>query len=82
MFVGKLVVITGGGSGIGAALARGFAANGAHVCVGDLNEDAAHRIATDVNGVAVTCDVRCETDVQNLIETAQKKVWGCGHFHL
>lgn len=73
MFVGKLVVITGGGSGIGAALARGFAANGAHVCVGDLNEDAAHRIATDVNGVAVACDVRCETDVQNLIDTAQKK---------
>ena len=46
MFVGKLVVITGGGSGIGAVLARGFAANGAHVCVGDRNEDAAHRIAS------------------------------------
>jgi NAD(P)-dependent dehydrogenase (short-subunit alcohol dehydrogenase family) len=47
------VVITGGGGGIGAALARRFAQCGARVVVADIDRDAATRIATEIDGLAV-----------------------------
>ncbi|MGH8962135.1 MAG: SDR family oxidoreductase [Jatrophihabitantaceae bacterium] len=59
---GKAIVITGGGSGIGAALARRFAADGAAtVVVTDLNGDAARAVADEVGGVGEAVDV-CDAD--------------------
>lgn len=49
--------MTGGASGIGAAISRRLAAEGAEVWVGDLNEDGAASIAAEVNGHAVALDV-------------------------
>ncbi|HEY2166975.1 MAG TPA: SDR family oxidoreductase [Jatrophihabitantaceae bacterium] len=50
---GQVVVITGGGSGIGAALAQRFAADGARaVVVADLRAEAAHEVAAQIGGTA------------------------------
>lgn len=48
--VGKRAIVTGGASGIGAAIARGFAEQGAHVIVADLDGAAAESVASSING--------------------------------
>jgi rhamnose utilization protein RhaD (predicted bifunctional aldolase and dehydrogenase)/NAD(P)-dependent dehydrogenase (short-subunit alcohol dehydrogenase family) len=53
----QIVAVTGGGSGIGEATAIAFAAQGAEVAVLDRDMDAARKVATDVGGLAVECDV-------------------------
>jgi 3-oxoacyl-[acyl-carrier protein] reductase len=54
---GMIVVVTGGGSGLGAQFSRRLAADGAHVVVGDRDEAAAGRVATEVGGEAAVFDV-------------------------
>ncbi|WP_372716247.1 SDR family NAD(P)-dependent oxidoreductase [Immundisolibacter sp.] len=49
-FDGKSVIVTGGGSGIGAATARAFAAQGAAVMIGDINAKAGEAVAADIRG--------------------------------
>jgi NAD(P)-dependent dehydrogenase (short-subunit alcohol dehydrogenase family) len=64
-----VVVITGGGSGIGAALARRFAAEGARrVVVADRNLDTAQAVAEEVDGVAERVDVADAAAVNGLVE--------------
>ena len=52
---GKCVVVTGGGSGLGAALCHALAGAGAAVVAADVREDAADRIATSVRGAGGQC---------------------------
>jgi NAD(P)-dependent dehydrogenase (short-subunit alcohol dehydrogenase family) len=56
-FAGRVAVITGGGSGIGAALARAFAARGAHLVLADLDAEAMAAVAADLaaHGTEVLC---------------------------
>ena len=54
---GQAALVTGGGSGLGEATARELALLGAKVAVLDLNEDNARRVAQDICGLAVRCDV-------------------------
>jgi NAD(P)-dependent dehydrogenase (short-subunit alcohol dehydrogenase family) len=64
----KVVVVTGGAGGIGRALCRRFAAEGAKiVVVADVNGDAAREVATEIRGWAIAVDVSRETDVARLV---------------
>lgn len=53
----ETVIVTGGGSGIGEAVARGFASAGAKVVLFDRDLAAAQKVAADIGGQAVECDV-------------------------
>ncbi len=70
LIAGSVVVITGGGSGIGEATARAFAAEGARVTIGDVDGEAARRVAEDIGGVGIACDVRREAEVADLVDGA------------
>jgi len=70
----KVIVVTGGGSGIGRALCLRFAQEQpAGIVVADLNEEAASAVATEVGGLAVSCDVRDEAQIKNLVDQATQK---------
>lgn len=66
---GQIALITGGGSGMGAATARYLADQGAKVAVLDLNTENAEKIAAEINGTAVTCDVADTASVETAVET-------------
>jgi len=69
---GKNIVITGGASGIGKALAERFHKEGAaSITVADLQEEALKDVAKSVNGLAVPCDVSKEDDIKNLVAKAE-----------
>jgi NAD(P)-dependent dehydrogenase (short-subunit alcohol dehydrogenase family) len=66
------VVVTGAGSGIGRALVRRFASEGARaVVVADVNGDAAEAVAAELGGLAVRTDVSREVEVRALIDHAR-----------
>ena len=54
---GLAAIVTGGGSGLGAATGRALAAAGARVALLDLNEGAAAEVAAEIGGLALPCDV-------------------------
>ena len=67
----KVVVVTGGGSGIGRALCHRFANGGAKgIVVADRNVDSALRVAEEMHGLAVAVDVSQESQILELVEQA------------
>ena len=66
---GKTAVVTGGASGIGAALCRAMANAGAQVVVADLDGAAAEALAGEVGGLGLACDVTRESDIQAVVDT-------------
>ncbi|MEP2102826.1 MAG: SDR family oxidoreductase [Parasphingorhabdus sp.] len=71
----KIIVITGAASGIGAAMARRFAAEGAkHVVCADRDLAGAQAVADDVGGTAIQTDVSLKADITSLIETVEKDI--------
>jgi NAD(P)-dependent dehydrogenase (short-subunit alcohol dehydrogenase family) len=70
-FADKVLFVTGGGSGIGEATARRFAAEGGQVAVADLDLTAAQRVAGELGGVAVACDVADEASVRAAVADAR-----------
>lgn len=67
---GRRALITGGGTGVGADLARGFASAGAEVVVAGRRRDPLDRVAAETGGRALTCDVTEEASVAALFEAA------------
>lgn len=73
----RRVVVTGGASGFGAAIARRFARLGDSVVVADINEAGARNVAESLDGaVAVRADVSVPADVQALMERAAGEFGG------
>jgi NAD(P)-dependent dehydrogenase (short-subunit alcohol dehydrogenase family) len=70
---GKHVVVTGGANGIGAAMARRFADEGAHVVVADLDEARLMAVAAETGGLGVPTDVRHEHQVAALVIAAEAR---------
>ena len=72
----KVAVVTGGGSGIGAAIADSFVAKGARVAIIDLSTTAADEVATRLGrqAAAFTCDVASQADVDATVQAV------LGHF--
>jgi NAD(P)-dependent dehydrogenase (short-subunit alcohol dehydrogenase family) len=73
---GKRAIVTGGASGIGKAIARAFANEGAKVCIFDINLDAAKAVASEIGGFAIKCDVGDSRDVTSAFEQAKKMLGG------
>ena len=75
---GKVAVITGGASGMGAATVRKFVAEGARVVIADVQEDKGRQLADDIGPEAVFAfaDVCREADVQGMIEAAVTEFGG------
>ena len=65
------VLITGGGSGLGAATARAMAARGARVAVLDQSKENAEKVAAELKGIAVVADVTDEEQVKAAIAKAE-----------
>ncbi len=71
---GKVAVVTGGGSGIGRAVALLLSKQGAHVTVADINEDQAHAVAEEIEkaggkAAAGQADVSNQQEVTNLMNS-------------
>lgn len=73
----KVVIVTGGASGIGRSLAQRYAAEGARgVVVADIQQAAAQDVADSLPagvGLALRCDVRQEAEIQALVATARER---------
>ena len=77
----EVCVVTGGGSGIGRALAHRFAAAGMRVAIGDIEAGALASTVGELGGdgdrvVGVRCDVRSSEEVQRLRDETLKRFGG------
>ena len=71
----KVVVVTGGASGIGEGLCERFAKEGARgIAVADIDTEGANRVADAVGGLAIACDVSKETDMIELVAQTEERL--------
>ncbi|MFM9107097.1 MAG: L-iditol 2-dehydrogenase [Chloroflexota bacterium] len=69
---GKVAIVTGAGSGMGRAIARRYAAEGARVLIADLNPEAARGVAAEIGAAAApfAVDVRDQAQAQAMVDAA------------
>lgn len=72
---GRVAIVTGAGDGIGAAVARAYAAEGAHVLVAELNEESGRAVAGETGGLFVRTDVGDRAQVGAMVDAAVRE-WG------
>lgn len=74
---GQPVIVTGAGSGIGEDVARGFAAAGAKVILLDRDMDAAKKVAAEIGGTAIECDVADAASAKAAFDAAKAAHGNC-----
>lgn len=79
---GAVAWVTGGGSGIGAAVCRSLAARGVHVVVSDVDSAAGEVVASEVDGRFVRADVRHATENQAAVAVAEQQYGRLDLVHL
>ena len=67
---GQSAIVTGGGSGLGAAVAHELAKQGAKVAVLDVNEAGAREVAAAIGGIACRCDITDSASVEAALDAA------------
>jgi NAD(P)-dependent dehydrogenase (short-subunit alcohol dehydrogenase family) len=77
-----VALVTGAGSGIGEASARRLATDGAQVVCVDIDGESAAKVASDIDGLAVTADVSNEDDVDRYMAAALERYGRVDHHHL
>ena len=85
--LGKSIIVFGGASGIGAASALRLGAEGARVCLADVNFSGAEAIAADIvkaggEAIAVACDISDEASVKSAVDTAVAAFGGINGAHI
>jgi NAD(P)-dependent dehydrogenase (short-subunit alcohol dehydrogenase family) len=68
---GQAAIVTGGGSGLGAATAARLAESGAKIAILDINLDAAREVAARTGGHAIKCDVSDEASAISALAEAR-----------
>ena len=69
---GQAALVTGGGSGLGAATARELARQGAKVAVLDINAEGAAQVAQEIGGLGLRCDITSTESVQQALAAARE----------
>lgn len=72
-FEGKVAIVTGGGSGIGQAVCKALAVEGAKVVVADFNAETGQKVADDINGAFFKIDVTDPAQDKAMVEFAVSK---------
>lgn len=70
---GQAAIVTGGGSGMGADVARHLAKAGAKVAVLDLNREGAEAVAREIGGLALQCDVADAASGEAAVTAARER---------
>lgn len=67
-------IISGGASGMGAATARLLSKNGVKIAIFDKNISEAEKLAAEINGIAISCDVTSEESVINAVNAVDSSI--------
>lgn len=70
---GKVAIVTGASSGIGKAIAERYSWEGAEVVIADVNREDGAKLAEEIDGVFMECDVSKKEDVQRVVEDTVEK---------
>ncbi len=74
----KKILITGAGSGLGEALAKKYAGEGAEICIADINEEGGNAVAKQIQNLGgeaffIKCDITQQWDVDKLVMTVAER---------
>lgn len=71
---GQIALVTGGGSGLGAATARELAKHGAKVAILDVNAEGANTVAKEIGGIGIACDITNTESITSALAQIKEKL--------